>query len=363
MMPGSSSFACELTPPGRGAVAVIALNGDAALLDPFFRARNRRPMAMQPVKNILLGDWGTASTEDVVVIRLNDTSTEIQCHGGRAAVGRILADLASQGATIISPADWLERTIGPLQSECQQTLRRAVTVRTAHHLLRQCQLLPPELQTLSTRSLSEQRERIKSMLHWGEFGLHLTQPWKVVLCGRPNVGKSSLMNALLGFGRSVVFDQPGTTRDVVASETAFDGWPVELLDTAGLREGDSALEIAGIGLARQRLSQADAIVLVLDASAGLLPEDRELLAGLNDPICIWNKMDIAASPHGALFQSVEALPVSALTNQGLEKLVRMIVDRLVPAEPSAETPVPVTASQIASLQERLATLDREPPGR
>ena len=81
--------------------------------------------------------------------------------------------------------------------------------------------------------------RIREWLAWEDFGLHLTRPWNVVLAGRPNVGKSSLINALLGYTRSIVFDQPGTTRDVVTAATAIDGWPIELSDTAGLRESPS----------------------------------------------------------------------------------------------------------------------------
>jgi tRNA modification GTPase len=357
--PAFPTFACELTPVGRGAVAVIALEGDATPIDAVFRARNRRSISNQPIGPIFLGDWGTDPAEDVVVIRRSETSTEIHCHGGRAAVQRILTDLASHGVKPLSSQEWLARKTGAVAAECQQALTLAVTRRTAHHLLRQCCLLPEELQRLPTLPLLEQQERLRLMLQWSEFGRHLTQPWKVVLCGRPNVGKSSLMNAFVGFARSVVFDQPGTTRDVIAIETAFEGWPVELTDTAGLREADSELEVAGIVRARERLSQADAVVLVLDAQAGLLPEDRSLIAEIPNAICVWNKTDLAKPPRDCPAPLNAALQISAATKEGLEELMRLIVDKLIPAEPPAGTPFPVTANQIERLRELSRSLEND----
>ena len=88
----------------------------------------------------------------------------------------------------------------------------------------------------------------------------------MVIAGPPNVGKSSLINALLGFQRAIVFDLPGTTRDVVTAVTALDGWPVELSDTAGLRSSDDPLELAGIEQAHRQAAAADCLLLVFDAS-------------------------------------------------------------------------------------------------
>ena len=119
-------------------------------------------------------------------------------------------------------------------------------------------------------------ERIDALLARERLGRHLTRPWSVVLAGRTNVGKSSLMNALAGYGRAIVHHAPGTTRDAVALATAIDGWPVELCDTAGLRAADDAVERAGIERARQRLAQADLVVLVADRSVPWSAEDQAL---------------------------------------------------------------------------------------
>ena len=105
------------------------------------------------------------------------------------------------------------------------------------------------------------------MLQFRDLGLHLTTPWRVVLAGAPNVGKSSLMNAIAGYQRAIVSPTPGTTRDVVTVTTAIDGWPVQLADTAGLRETQDELESAGVALADAAIGEADLVIVVSDASA------------------------------------------------------------------------------------------------
>ena len=102
-------------------------------------------------------------------------------------------------------------------------------------------------------------------------GRHLVEPWQVVLAGPPNVGKSSLINALAGFERSVVAPVAGTTRDVVTVRVAFDGWPVELSDTAGLRDSGEALEAEGIARTKSRLASADLVVWVMDLTDPVPP--------------------------------------------------------------------------------------------
>jgi len=173
------------------------------------------------------------------------------------------------------------------------------------------------------------------------------------------VGKSTLINALLGYSRAIVFDQPGTTRDVVTGETAFDGWPVQLSDTAGIRATGDQLERAGVDRTRQAVRQADLVCLLLDLSEPEDPEDpeeRELLEELLDrdsdrvPPClvIAHKSDLPAVRTPP--EPVEPLPVSSVTGTGVDELIGRIVSTLVPEPPPEHRAVPVTGRQVRWLQ-------------
>src|SRR5262249_26206167 len=133
---------------------------------------------------------------------------------------------------------------------------------------------------------------LDKLLALAPVGLHLAQPWRLVVAGPPNVGKSSLVNALVGFERAIVFDQPGTTRDVVTALTAFSGLPVELCDTAGLRNTDDSLEAAGVARAQEQAAAADLVLLVLDVSQPWMADQRELVDTWPRAIVVLNKADL-----------------------------------------------------------------------
>jgi len=336
--------ACMLTPAGRGAVATIGIAGNLSLVEPLFHAANGKSLLDFPIGRICFGDWGEADCEDVLLIRTGAETAEIHCHGGTAAVERVLQDIARRGGNRVDHQAWMQREWSQVAAECELALAQATTLRTATHLLRQRTLLPTAFEAVEQLTGSERAALIERMLTWSNFGLHLTAPWKVVLCGRPNVGKSSLINALVGYTRSVVFDQPGTTRDVVAVETAFSGWPFELSDTAGLRVTSGVLEAAGIEMARERIEAADVVVIVLDGGIGLQDDDRELIASCPDAIVVWNKSDLA-SARTMPDLPVSAIAASAVTRAGLEELMQAIVGKAIPAEPVMDLPFPVTITQ------------------
>ena len=176
----------------------------------------------------------------------------------------------------------------------------------------------------------------------------------MVIVGRPNVGKSSLLNALAGFARSIVFDQPGTTRDIVTAEIALRGWPVRLVDTAGLRDSSSVLEAAGIALAREQIALADCRLIVVDTSQSPEPEDFELMAAWPKAIVVAHKADLVDvwGDH----TPARAWRISSLTGSGVEALADAIAESLVPRSPESGTPIPVTCRQMELLQRAKAAL-------
>ena len=142
------------------------------------------------------------------------------------------------------------------------------------------------------------RQQVEALLAHAATGLHLTRPWQVVVAGRPNVGKSSLVNAIAGYQRAIVHSTPGTTRDIVGVQTAMDGWPVEISDTAGLRESGEEIEQAGIDLARQKILAADLVVLVFDNSLPWSEQDQALVESYPAALRVYNKSDLPRA-HGA----------------------------------------------------------------
>jgi tRNA modification GTPase len=183
-----------------------------------------------------------------------------------------------------------------------------------------------------------------------------------VLAGRPNVGKSSLINALVGYSRSIVYAEPGTTRDVVTAETAFDGWPVRLADTAGLRDDADTIEREGIRLARDRLAEADLRILLFDTSRPPHDEDFRLLSDWADAIRVAHKCDLNSVwserelPDGSL-------RVSSLTGEGVDALAEVLVRALIPEVPRAGTPIPITERQVSLIaRARRAAADGDEEG-
>jgi tRNA modification GTPase len=249
-----------------------------------------------------------------------------------------------------------------IEVEADQTLARCTTRRTASILLTQREgALRREVDAIREDLTSARHEsaakRLAVLLARAPLGLHLAEPWRVAIAGQPNVGKSSHMNALVGYQRAIVFDQPGTTRDVLTAETAIDGWPVRLADAAGIRDTDDALEAEGVLRARRQLAQADLTLWLLDGSqlAGdpLEAMNRQWREATEQPVyssqvlTVVNKADLL--PAGASDMAAEGVQfVSALTGAGLTEFVAAIGRILVPVAPQDDA-IPFTSRQVELL--------------
>lgn len=354
----SATQVVELTPVGRGAVAVVLVAGPTAhsSVDAFFQSVRGRPLAEVPLGKIVLGRWGGPDGEELVVCRRTEDEIEIHCHGGTAAVRSVIERLAARSCRPTTWQDWLRQTeADPIRAAAHIALAAAPTARTAAILLDQFngalgRTVRKALGEVSAGRWSKATRTLDEVLAFGDLGLHLTTPWQVVLAGRTNVGKSSLLNALAGYQRAIVSPLAGTTRDVLTLNTAIEGWPVQLMDTAGLRETDDTLEAAGVALAGSALSKADLVLIVHDVS-----DCSPAISTWARKILVRNKIDlVSATDHRQGEQVVggeqSLLFTSAITGEGIDSLLAAIGQALVPRVPAAGMAVPFLAEQIAALE-------------
>lgn len=374
--------ACLLTGPTRAAVATVAIAGPQVgeLLAGVFRSAS--PAAVQPGQ-VRYGSWhggeaSEAAAESVVVSRNPDRdepqtreSWEIHCHGGVVAAGRILEDLRRLGAVVLSGDQWRRWQGEPLLlREAHEVLSRTTSVRTAAIALDQVRGAMWQWVERALRRLDEAEDgavaRIAAeaadCLRFSGVGLHLDQPWRVVLAGPPNVGKSSLINALLGYRRSITLDQPGTTRDVLEAQTVIEGWPVRLSDTAGIRDAaECEIETAGIELARGELGSADLVLWIRDAARCDEAEALPIPQGTatRRVVEVHNKIDLLADPVAATTElaTTGAIATAATSDVGIESLRQRIAALLVPATPPPGQPVPFHPRHVACLQQVVAARD------
>jgi tRNA modification GTPase len=367
----------ELTPVGRGAVAVVLVDGPDALaiVERCFAPVSGRRLGDVPLQRIAFGRIGGPDGEEVVVCRRSHEQIEVHCHGGTAAVRALRQRLVDGGCREVTWQEWLRRTCrDPTRAAARIALASAPTARTASILLDQNHgALATAVGEVGVAIESERWQQaaqaIDALLAHRDVGLHLSNPWRVVLTGPTNVGKSSLINALAGFQRAIVSPQPGTTRDVVTTSTAIDGWPVELADTAGIREPQDELESAGIELAAKTLAGADLVIVVDDSTQTISYERERMFWAMVSKLAkrrvvrVLNKIDLLAETDResvtrhettecgqSQWQSARIVRTSAVTGEGMGELMTAIGKSLVPCAPAPGAAVPFTAEQIAALE-------------
>jgi tRNA modification GTPase len=350
----------QLTAPGRGAIATLRVEG-AGAVEAVANQLHRcggGGMASLLADRPVLARFGGPDGQEVVVRLRSPQAIDLHCHGGHAAVSLIEQALAASGCRIASWPIWAaEHHPDPITAAAHIALAEAQTERTAAILLDQYSgalraAIDEVRARLADGAVAAAEGLLGVLLARAAIGIHLTKPWRVVLAGRPNVGKSSLINALVGYQRAIVHATPGTTRDAVTATTAVEGWPIELCDTAGLRDSGDPLEQAGVALARLRSSTADLVVLVFDASHAWSEDDRVLFESHSEALLVHNKSDLATGTD----QRPAGLSTCALGGEGVDLLVHRIAARLVPQPPPPGAAVPFTAGQIEQIETALAAL-------
>ncbi|WP_442483752.1 GTPase [Aeoliella sp. SH292] len=360
---------CVLTPAGRGAIAVVSVDGAEAveLVEPLFTAASGRRLGEVPLRRIAFGRWSGEPGEEVVITRL-EGRVEVHCHGGVAASRAIVDSLVAAGCKAVEQRDWLAgRSKDKIAAAAHEMLGRVQTEKAALVLLDQLNGgLAAEIERIATlvdHEPAKAREALHSLRDRWSLGQRLTRPARVVLTGPPNVGKSSLINALVGYERAIVFDQPGTTRDLVTATTAIDGWAVELVDTAGLRLATSGVEQAGIELAREAIAAADLVLRVDDARTWIAGEpaatEFDAWTAGKTMVEVANKVDLLtpAECEQLADRANECFVLTAATTRlGIDDLLARIANVVVPAAFEVGAAVPFTDEQVRAINGALIYL-------
>lgn len=375
MTPLDDTIAAIATPLGEGALAVVRVSGRDALTvaDRCFRPAGRRAVKPSdaPSHTIHYGhvmrDGHAVDEVLLAVMRAPRTYTredtvEISCHGGLLPARLVLDTVLAAGARPAEPGEFTKRAFlnGRLdlaQAEAVADIIRARTdlalaaaeeqlagrlsqrinrLRDAlMHLLAHVEAhidfpeedIAPATQAELLAGLRSALEDMEALLRTATEGQILRHGIRAALVGRPNVGKSSLLNQLLGRDRAIVSPTPGTTRDTIEETANLRGIPVVFVDTAGLRETGEAVEQEGIRRSQAALRAAELVVLVLDRSAPREPEDDRLLAEVagRRHVVVLNKSDLPPRLELSAGLTAPVVAVSCLTGAGLEQLKETIV--------------------------------------
>jgi len=363
-MPSTDTIIAPATAPGRSALALLRLSGPEAR--EIVELLVGRPL--QPRRSIYtpLSDEGSILDDAVVTYwqgprsYTGEDTVEISCHGNPLILESLIRACCRRGARLARGGEFTERAflheridltqaeavMDLIQATSERSLRAARSLQEGHLGRKVREMVEELLQLLAhleayidfpeedidpeTGSGFLQRingliNLLESLLKTAPEGRHLREGFQVVICGAPNAGKSSLLNALLKRDRAIVSPLPGTTRDTIEESITLDGMTIRLVDTAGLRTGADAMEQLGINRTREALSSADLIILLVDPSEpGTMPDP-----GNSPTIHCHSKCDILpmAAPEGWL-------SLSAHTGEGLDALQNKIVELLAMDETS-----------------------------
>ena len=368
------------TPTGRAAVATLLLVGRDVLsvVVPFLifpRHAISETFVEQPPVFAYFQLPGANSREEIVVHFRQNDMIELHCHGGDAVLNAIEHSLVENGAMRQTWNAWLREkpvqcdVLSPeaVRRDALRLLPLAETELMARLLLTQyhgaiSRRIDHAMDLFNSPNSEAKHEAIAvidSLLDSYALGKHLVTPFRVSLVGAVNAGKSSLMNALLGFNRSITSLTAGTTRDTVSAKTVINGWSVVLVDTAGLRETANPIEQEGILRTRAAIDDSDLVLYVIDASRNLSGNDESLDNGFAKTpyLRVLNKIDlIDQKANDVLAKISDGISVSATTTYGIDRLCHVLMSSLCQTEkPSIsvcdqdDQPLVFTESQYAAL--------------
>ena len=372
------TIAAIATPPGEGGIALIRLSGQEAreIAIKVFRSRKSENLLDLPGYSARFGSLcdpitGEAFDEGLLTLFVaprsytGENAAELSCHGGRAATSCALHAVLAAGARLAEPGEFTQRAFlnGKLdlaQAEAvadliharTETSRKVAQLQLSGSLSEALNVLREELigilaaievtidfseevgdldYSLLLNRLKKVQVSVHNLLLTADRGRILREGLRVAIIGRPNVGKSSLLNALLQADRAIVTEIAGTTRDTLEETANLGGVPITLVDTAGLRETEDRIEKMGVDRAKATIETADVTLFVLSAVEGITEKDQEILINLSIEsksrfVIAVNKCDAIPematilNDASALISDIQVVSVSALTRSGLDAL-------------------------------------------
>jgi tRNA modification GTPase len=377
-MYSDDTIAAISTPPGRGGIGVVRLSGPSSLEIAASIFQTKSQAQLDQPNRAHFGrfvDPATGEIVDEVILTFfksphsytGEDVVEISCHGSPIILARVLQLITDRGARIAEPGEFtfrafLNKRIDLAQAQAVRDLINAQTQYQARVATKQLEgalsirLTPlkdalveaivhlessvefveedisPQTTSMLLSKLKDVIDALTAIAGSFSFGRYLREGFDLAIVGRPNVGKSSVFNRLIGSDRAIVTELPGTTRDALYESTSISGVPVRLIDTAGIRETTDLVESLGINRSRTAIADADISLLVLDASEPLTSDDINLLNHLSPErrIIAVNKTDLPNKIESNSIQTGEGevTRISALTGEGFESLCAKIFEQL-----------------------------------
>ena len=366
------TIAAIATAPGEGGIGIIRISGEKSLqvAQSIFKSKSGKMIKDYNARTLIYGTvvGNEKVIDEVLVAYMKGPNSytaedviEINCHGGFISVKKILELILSKGVRLAEAGEFTKRAFlnGRIdlsqaeaiidviksktdmahevaQSQLEGSLAKKIkdlrmnVTEVLAHLEVSIDFAEEDVEEITYQTLEEKalelRNEIKKLYDTAESGKILRDGLKTVIVGKPNVGKSSLLNSILGENRAIVTDIAGTTRDVIEEFVNIKGIPLKIVDTAGIRETEDVVEKIGVEKSRESFSTADLVIMVLDVSRKLSEEDMEILESLKNKktIVLLNKMDlepqIELEKIEEFVNSEDIIKISALKHQGIEEL-------------------------------------------
>lgn len=378
------------TPLGEGGISIIRVSGSDSLkiINKIFKGKNASDILDMKSYTMRYGhicDINSKFEIDEVIISYMkgprsftaEDVVEVNCHGGVVSTGRVLEEIIKAGARIAEPGEFTKRAflngrIDLSQAEAVMDIIRAKTDLSMKSAVMQSNgALSKEIgklreYMLNTLALIEYSvdfteddeepdetipirvgeqltiaiKDINKLLEGANEGRIIRDGLKLAIIGKPNVGKSSLLNCLLKEKRAIVTDIPGTTRDIIEEFISLDGIPVKITDTAGIRETEDEVEKIGVERSREKIDEADLIVLMLDSSRPLEIEDREIIDKVKDKkyVVLMNKNDLEKKISDEDIKDLKnVIYISAKTGFGIDELKEKVKELFFNGEVDSES--------------------------